>query len=120
MPTPLHTGREAAETFLADEERWARRALRRASLTWWNASLSGQAADYQRMETAERAVNRHYARPSAYRRVAKLAGDTSLDSLTGRRLQRLKLAYQSKQAPVEILDRISAAETAVQETYSTF
>jgi peptidyl-dipeptidase A len=120
MPMPLDTGRQAAEVFLADEERWARRALRRASLTWWNASLSGRASDYQRMETADRAVNRHYARPSAYRRLVKLVSATDLDPLTTRRLERLRLSYQAKQAPVEMLDRISAAETAVQETYSTF
>jgi peptidyl-dipeptidase A len=50
----------------------------------------------------------------------QLAEAPSLDSLTRRRLQRLRLAYRSKQAPVEILDRITRAEAAVQETYSTF
>jgi peptidyl-dipeptidase A len=72
------------------------------------------------METAERAVNRHYARPAIYRRLRGLADAPGLDSLTRRRLARLRLAYQSKQAPVDILDRITQAEAAVQETYSTF
>jgi len=58
---------------LAQEESWARRALRRASLAWWTASISGRAFDYQRMESAERAVNRHYARPQPYVRLAHLA-----------------------------------------------
>jgi peptidyl-dipeptidase A len=94
--------------------------LTRASLAWWTASLSGRPGDYQRMETADRAVNRHYSRPAPFQQVIQLAEAPNLDPLTRRRLQRLRLAYRSKQAPVEILDRITRAEAAVQETYSTF
>ena len=72
------------------------------------------------MEAAERAVNRHYARPTAYQRLDRLSQAARLDSLTRRRLERLRLAYQSKQAPVEILDWITRAEADIQETYSTF
>src|SRR5205085_11643074 len=43
-----------------------------------------------------------------------------LDASTRRRLERLDLAYRAKQAPIEVLDRITTAEAAVQETYSTF
>jgi peptidyl-dipeptidase A len=105
---------------LAEEEQWSRRALPRASLAWWNASLSGRRADYQRMEAADRAINRHYARTAAFRSVLKLADSPDGDRLAWRRLQRLKLAYQARQAPIEMLDRITAAEAAIQETYSTF
>jgi peptidyl-dipeptidase A len=106
---------------LDQEETWARRNLTRASLAWWTASLSGQPGDYRRMETAERAVNRHFARPSVFRRLQRLnESSTDLDALTRRRLQRLRLAYQSKQAPVEILDQITSAEGEIQKTYSTF
>ena len=111
---------ESAERFLAREEAWARRALRRASVTWWNASLSGRPRDYQRMEAAERAINRHYARRAPFERATRLLAARSLDPFTRRRVQRLRLAYQSKQAPLELLDRITAAEAAMQETYSTF
>src|SRR5215208_3035010 len=99
-----------AARFLAREEAWARRALTRASLAWWKASLSGRPGDYQRMETAERAVNRHYSRPAAYRQLARLTEARHLDALTRRRLRRLVLAYRSKQAPVEMLNRITSAE----------
>jgi peptidyl-dipeptidase A len=109
-----------AERFLAVEEAWARRALRRASLAWWKASLSGRSRDYKRMETAERAINRHYARSAPFERLGRLTRSTALDSLTRRRLERLRLAYQSKQAPLDLLDRVTAAEAAIQETYSTF
>ena len=72
------------------------------------------------MESADRAVNRHYSRPKPYQRLLRLLEYTGLDALTTRRLFRLQLAYRSKQAPVEILDRITRAEAQVQETYSTF
>jgi peptidyl-dipeptidase A len=72
------------------------------------------------MEAADRAVNRHYSRPAVYRRLHRLLGAEDIDALTRRRLQRLQLMYRSKQAPVEILDRITGAESAVQEIYSTF
>lgn len=116
------TQMQRAEVLLAQEESWARRALRRASMAWWTASITGRAVDYQRMESAERAVNRHYARPQTYLRLAHLADApaSEVDALTRRRLQRLRTAYRAKQAPVEILDRITRAESAVQETYSTF
>ena len=110
----------SAERFLSEEEAWARRALTRASLAWWTASLSGRRTDYQRMESADRAVNRHYSRPRPYQRLVRLLEYPGLDALTTRRLFRLQLAYRSKQAPVEILDRITRAEAQVQETYSTF
>src|SRR3981081_1847942 len=106
-----------AQRFLAQEEAWARRVLTRASLAWWTASLSGRPRDYQRMEAADRAVNRHYSRPTAYRRLVRLANAPDLDALTRRRLDRLRLAYRSKQAPVDILDRITRAEARIQETY---
>src|SRR5450759_3558080 len=109
-----------AAMLLAQEEVWARRALPRASLAWWNASISGRPGDYQRMETAERAINRHYARPKPYQRLVRLVDAPDLDALTRRRLQRLGTAFRSKQAPVELLDRITRAEAEVQETYSTF
>jgi peptidyl-dipeptidase A len=109
-----------ADRFLAREEKWARRAQRRANLTWWTASLSGRSRDYRRMEAAERAINRHFARLAPFQRLSRLATADALDSLTHRRLQRLRLSYQSKQAPLELLDRVTAAEAAVQETYSTF
>jgi peptidyl-dipeptidase A len=109
-----------AITLLAQEEAWARRVLTRASRAWWDASLSGRPADYRRMESADRAVNRHYARASARTRVQRLVASDDFDPLTRRRLDRLNLAYRAKQAPIEILDRITSAEAAVQETYSTF
>ena len=109
-----------AAGLLAAEEAWARRALPRASRAWWTASLSGRRADYQRMESADRAVSRHYARPAALRRIERLLRADDLDGLTRRRLKRLALAYRAKQAPIDILDRITRAEAAVQETYSTF
>jgi peptidyl-dipeptidase A len=105
---------------LAEEEAWARRALPRASRAWWTASLSGRRADYQRMEAADRAINRHYARPTTLRRIEGLLRADDLDGLTRRRLNRLALAYRAKQAPIDILDRITRAEAAVQQTYSTF
>jgi peptidyl-dipeptidase A len=117
---PVGSVQTRAERFLAQEEAWARRGLTRASLAWWTASLSGRARDYQRMEMADRAVNRHYSRPAPFRRLERLAQSADLDPLTRRRLQRVRLAYQSKQVPVEMLDCISKAETAIQEAYSTF
>ena len=109
-----------SDQFLVQEETWARRVLTRASLAWWTASLSGRPRDYKRMESADRAVNRHYSRPAAYQRLVRLADAPDLDQLTRRRLERLRLAYRSKQAPVDILDRITSAEARVQETYSVF
>src|ERR1700682_2113078 len=111
---------ERAASFLAQEEVWARRALTRASLAWWSASSTGRPGDYQRMETAERAVNRHYARPRTFQRLVRVADAADLDAITRRRLQRLRTAYRSQHAPVEMLDRITGAESEVQETYSTF
>lgn len=72
------------------------------------------------MESADRAMNRHYARPTVLRRVQRLLQATDLDTLTRRRLERLALRYRGKQAPLDLLDRITRAEAAVQETYSTF
>jgi peptidyl-dipeptidase A len=117
MPT---SPTQRAERFLAQEEAWARRALRRSSLAWWTASLSGRSQDYQRMEAAERAINRHYARTAPFERISRLTGTTPLDKLTRRRLERLRLTYHAKQAPLDLLDRVTAAEAAIQETYSTF
>jgi peptidyl-dipeptidase A len=110
----------SATRLLADEETWARRELTRANQAWWTASLSGHAADYRHLEAADRAVNRHYARPSVLRQLERLLQSSELDALTRRRLERLRLAYRAKQAPVQILDRITRAEAAVQKTYSTF
>ena len=118
MPTASTNGR--AERFLTQEEAWARRALTRASLAWWTASLSGRRGDYQRMERADRAVTRHYSRLAAYTRLSRLLQSPDCDAVTRRRLERLERAYRSRQAPVDVLDRITSAEAEMQETYSTF
>jgi peptidyl-dipeptidase A len=72
------------------------------------------------MEAADRAVNRHYSRQAAYRRVERALRARDMAQLIGRRLARLQLAYRAKQAPIDVLDRITAAEAAIQQTYSTF
>lgn len=110
----------AALRFLADEVSWGRRALRRASVTWWNASISGRPKAYERMEAAEKAVNRHYARSAPFGRVSRLLERRGLSPLTRRRLERVLRAYQGAQAPRDLLDRITAASAALQEQYSTF
>src|SRR5438132_7707609 len=109
---PAMTEKARADQFLVQEETWARRVLTRASRAWWTASLSGRPRDYKRMESADRAVNRHYSRPPVHQRLCRLLQAKELDALTRRRLQRLELAYRSKQAPVAILDRITSAEAA--------
>ena len=53
-------------------------------------------------------------------RIRRLLDSSELDELDRRRLNRLALAYRAKQAPIELLDRITRAEAAVEETYSTF
>src|ERR1700716_3436770 len=118
MPTLTNNAR--GQRFLAQEEAWARRVLTRSSLAWWTASISGKPRDYEHMERADRAVNRHYSRPATYRRLVRLSDAADLDPLTRRRLERLRRAYQSKQAPVEMLNRITKAEAEIQEIYSTF
>jgi peptidyl-dipeptidase A len=118
MPTLTNNAR--GQKFLAQEEAWARRVLTRSSLAWWTASISGKPRDYEHMERADRAVNRHYSRPATYRRLVRLSDAADLDPLTRRRLERLRRAYQSKQAPVEMLNRITKAEAEIQEIYSTF
>src|SRR5262249_21269986 len=55
-----------------------------------------------------------------YERLERLRQAADFDPLTRRRVDRLYLAYRAKQAPVDMLDRITKAEAAVQETYSTF
>src|SRR5206468_352729 len=110
----------SATSLLKEEEQWARRALPRANRAWWNASLSGNAADYRRMEAADRAINRHYSRATVVQRIDRLLRSRELDGLTQRRLGRLGLAYRAKQAPIETLDQITRTEAAVQELYSTF
>jgi peptidyl-dipeptidase A len=117
----IRTVSTTAADLLQSEEVWARQVLARANRAWWNASLSGRPGDYQRMEAADRAVNRHYSRPTVYRRIQYLLKPgADLDRLTRRRLGRLDRAYHAKQAPIEILNQITSAEAAVQETYSTF
>lgn len=118
--SPATEPRPAAEQFLADEERWARRALPRLNIAWWNASLSGKSRDYERMERAELAVNRHYGRPAPFRKAKRLADDPRVDPLVRRRVARVRNAYHAMQAPGELLDRITAASAALQEKYSTF
>ena len=109
-----------ATRLLADEETWARKAMTRANKAWWTASLSGRAADYRKVETADRAVNRHFARVRPFHQLSRLLAVPDLEPTLRRRVSRARLAYQAKQAPVDMLNRISQAETDVQETYGTF
>ncbi len=116
----LSPARLSAQRILSEEEAWARPALRRANATWWDASLSGRKRDYDRMEAADRAVNRHYSRPRPFQRLGRLVHQPSLDRLTRRRLERLYRAYQGMQTPRDLLDRITTLSAQLQEKYATF
>src|SRR5256885_17128399 len=78
---PAMTEKARADQFLVQEETWARRGLTRASRAWGTASLSGRPRDYQRMESAHRAVHRHYSRPAAHQELAPPAAVAELEPL---------------------------------------
>jgi len=93
----------------------------KANLTYWNASTTGKAEDYDKLGKLQLEIRRIYSDPDdfAFLKEAKDSGAIKNADL-GRQLDRLYNAYLTNQIPPGLLKKLVDTDTEVQEKYNTY
>lgn len=93
----------------------------KANLTYWDASTTGKAEDYDKLGKLQLEIRRIYSDPDdfAFLKEAKESGAVK-DAKLARQLDKLHNAYLTNQIPPELLEKLVDTDTKVQEKYNTF
>ena len=107
--------------FLKDYEAKAIPLSRESSLASFNASISGQDADYEKSSELDLAFKKLHADPETFARIkAFREGGQVTDPVLKRELELLYLAFLGNQVDMKLLEQITSLETAVGQKFNTF
>jgi peptidyl-dipeptidase A len=112
---------EDFKTFVKDYEAKAIPLSRERNLAYFNASISGQDADYQKYDERELEYRILHSDPATFARInAFQEGGQVTDPVLHRELEMLYLKYQGNQIDKKLLQQITNLETAVEQKFNTF
>ncbi|MHC4170859.1 MAG: M2 family metallopeptidase [Planctomycetota bacterium] len=93
----------------------------RANLTYWNASTTGKSEHYDRFSELQIAIRGIYSDPQEYAFLKNVRQTGRVgDSRLARQLDKLYYSYLQNQIEPELLKKIVALDTRVQEKYNNF
>ncbi len=91
------------------------------SLAYWNASITGNEADYQKSLDAEMAVNKILADTSFFARVKKAYNSKDVtDTLVKRQIERIYSYMLPKQVDSTLTRQISTLQNQIEKKFSVF
>jgi len=112
---------EDFKTFLKDYEARVIPLSRESNLASFNATISGQDADYQKSNALELEFRKLHSDPATFARIkAFREGGQVTDPVLRRELDLLYLEYLEYQIDKGLLEQITTLETAVGQRFNTF
>lgn len=91
------------------------------SLSYFNASISGKPEDYQRCSELQLKLNKIYADRDDFKKLKEFKSSDSIkDPLLTRQLDLIYNSYAANQFDENVLEKIIALSTKVEEKFSTF
>lgn len=88
---------------------------------WWDAALSGREEDFDRAQELELQVRRLHSDRGTYETLARLReGGQVRDPLLARSLETLYWAFHENQVDPELMERIVAAQTELEQAFNTY
>lgn len=93
----------------------------RIALASWNASVTGDEAEYAAAAEASLELTRYHANPAVYQQLKGWLTDSGLkDAALRRQLELVLHSYEARQGDPELLKRMIEAESAVEQQFNTF
>ncbi len=92
----------------------------KASLAFWQASLSGSQADFQKQAELELALRRIYSNKDEYRMLQGWIDSTSETNALQRQLTIAKNLYAENQLEEPVLENITRQESEIERIFNTF
>jgi len=92
-----------------------------ANLTYWEASATGETAEYDKLGRLQLEMRRIYSNPEEYAFLKDMKDSGQItDARPARQLEKLYYAYLQNQIAPDLLKRIVDLDTKVQEKYNNF
>jgi len=113
---------DAARAFVNQLDTDAAPVARELNLAYWQATTTGESAAFQRASELDLQLRRLYADPDGFARLTAWAADPSIaatDPLLARRVLLARDAFAPNQIDPELLARMVALGTEVEEIFST-
>lgn len=113
--------RDRFRAFLAEQEALVAPLLKDASLAYWEAATTGKDEAYQKQAELQTRLETIFtdARTFAYLKEVKASGAIT-DPLQRRQLEGLYLQYLGRQLDPQVLAKIIAKQSAVEQKFNTF
>ena len=109
------------EEFIKSHLEKIKPSLEEARLTHWNASVSGNPDEYDKLSDYELKIRKIYSNPDEFLILKKAnKSKEKYDSLTNRQIEILYNAYLENQIDSDILERIVILGNEIEKKFSTF
>jgi peptidyl-dipeptidase A len=113
---------EKAKRFVADYEKRLRPLDLAANLAWWDANISGKAADFARKEEAQNKIDEALGDKKDFAEIKALKEKRNNidDPVTRRAVDVIYLLYLEKQVDPDLLKKMVAKSNAVEKAFNEF
>lgn len=110
-----------ADSLIKTFEAKVKPLFKEMSLAYWNASITGNEADYQKSLEAEMTVNKILADTAFFAQIKKIRdGKQVTDTLLQRQIERIYSSMVTKQVDTTLTKQISELQNKIEQKFSTF
>ena len=109
-----------AAAFIAEHEGAIRPLEIAVSRAWWKANTTGDGADFAAKEQAQNRLDQALSNAERFAALRLLTESKLSDPIVARQIAVLYLQYLEKQAPEELLRKISARSNAIEKAFNVY
>jgi peptidyl-dipeptidase A len=110
-----------ADSLIKTFEAKVKPLFKEMSLAYWNASITGNEADYQKSLDAEMAVNKILADTAFFAQIKKVRDDKQItDTLIQRQIEMIYASMVTKQVDTNLTKQISELQNKIEQKFSTY
>lgn len=110
-----------ADSLIKSFEAKVKPLFKEMGLAYWNASITGNEADYQKSLEAEMAVNKILADTAFFAQIKKVRESKQItDTLILRQIERIYSSMITKQVDTNLTKQITELQNKIEQKFSTF
>lgn len=107
-----------ARQFIKDHEARIRPLEKAASLTWWNANVSGKDEDFKAKEAAQNKLDEALSDRARFAELKAIKATQLRNPIVRREIDVLYLMYLEKQVDPDLLKKITAKANAIEQIFN--